>query len=124
MINKAYVEGNLTFDSIRREHAKSGVFTTFTIANEEYIGKNDDGTDIKHVNFIDCVLFGNRAEAMYKLLTKGTRVIVEGKLRWSQWEKDGVKKSKIELRVEDISLMTKKKPENAQASLADEDIDF
>ena len=124
MINKAYVEGNLTFDSIRREHAKSGVFTTFTIANEEYIGKNDDGTDIKHVNFIDCVLFGNRAEAMYKLLTKGTRVVVEGKLRWSQWEKDGVKKSKIELRVEDISLMTKKKSESVQASLADEDIDF
>lgn len=125
MINKAFLEGNLTFDCVKREHAKNGAFITFTVANEVYGGKNEDGTAAKHVNFVDCVMFGNRAAALANLLKQGTRVVVEGNLRYSSWEKDGVKKSKIELRVDDISLPNgKKASESELSSLQDEDIPF
>ena len=125
MSNKSFVEGNLTYDCVKREHAKNGTFITFTIANEIYGGKKEDGSDIKHVNYIDCVMFGKRAAALAVLLKQGTRVVVEGNLRYSSWEKDGVKKSKIELRVDDISFMNGKKTSEPEPSaLEDEEFDF
>lgn len=38
--------------------------------------------------------------------SKGSKVAIEGKLRWSQWERDGQKRSKIEVIVDEIEFMT------------------
>lgn len=70
-------------------------------------------------NFIDCTMFGNRAEGVSKYLTKGAKVSIEGKLRWSQWEKDGQKRSKIEVIVDEIEFMSSRSAEGV-----DEDIPF
>ena len=89
-------------------------------------------------NFVDCTLFGRRAEALERYLSKGSKVAIEGKLRWSQWESDGQRRSKLEVVVDEIELMSRRddgdgvrsygsarppqKP--AQADLYDEDIPF
>ncbi len=39
-------------------------------------------------------------------LSKGTKVAVEGKLRWSQWERDGQKRSKIEVIVDEVEFLS------------------
>ncbi|MCI8469215.1 MAG: single-stranded DNA-binding protein, partial [Eggerthellaceae bacterium] len=39
-------------------------------------------------------------------LQKGTKVSIEGKLRWSQWERDGQKRSKIEVIVDELEFMS------------------
>ena len=58
-------------------------------------------------NFIDCTMFGTRAESVSRFLHKGTKVAIEGKLRWSQWEaKDGSKRSKLEVIVDEIEFMS------------------
>ena len=57
-------------------------------------------------NWIDCVMFGNRAKSVSRFLSKGSKVAIEGKLRWSQWERDGQKRSKIEVIVDEIEFMT------------------
>ena len=85
-------------------------------------------------NFVDCTLFGKRAEALERYLSKGSKVCVEGKLRWSQWERDGEKRSKVEVVVDEIEFMTARgeggnaaKPAQAayaEPSLYDEDIPF
>ena len=49
---------------------------------------------------------GQRAEAVSKYLTKGSKVCLEGKLRYSSWEKDGQRRSKLEVIAEDIEFMT------------------
>ena len=59
-------------------------------------------------NFIDCVVFGNRAESLSRFLSKGTKVAVEGKLRWSQWERDGQKRSKLEVIVDEVEFLSRK----------------
>ena len=56
-------------------------------------------------NFIDCVLFGNRADALSRILRKGIKVAVSGSLRWSQWERDGQKRSKVEVVADEVVLM-------------------
>lgn len=56
-------------------------------------------------NFVDCVMFGNRAKSVSRFLSKGSKVAIEGKLRWSQWERDGQRRSKIEVIVDEIEFM-------------------
>ena len=49
-------------------------------------------------------MFGSRAEALSRILTKGMLVCIEGRLRWSQWERDGQKRSKIEVIVDEVEM--------------------
>ena len=59
-------------------------------------------------NFVDCVMFGTRAEAVGRYLSKGAKVAIEGKLRWSQWQtQDGSKRSKLEVIVDEIEFMSR-----------------
>jgi single-strand DNA-binding protein len=57
-------------------------------------------------NFIDCTMFGTRAESVSRFLSRGSKVAIEGKLRWSQWERDGQKRSKIEVIVDEIEFLS------------------
>jgi single-strand DNA-binding protein len=41
-------------------------------------------------------------------------VSIEGKLRWSQWERDGSKRSKIEVIVDEIEFMSRQGDSNGQ----------
>ena len=59
-------------------------------------------------NFIDCVMFGTRAEAVSRYLSKGSKVAIDGKLRYSSWEKDGQRRSKLEVIVDEIEFMSKR----------------
>jgi single-strand DNA-binding protein len=59
-----------------------------------------------YVNFIDCTMFGARAESVSRFLDKGAKVSIEGKLRWSQWERDGQKRSKIDVIVDELEFMS------------------
>ena len=51
-------------------------------------------------------MFGARANSLSQYLSKGTKVSIEGKLRWSQWERDGQKRSKLEVIVDEIEFMS------------------
>lgn len=79
-------------------------------------------------NFVDCTLFGTRAEHIAPFLKKGSKVAIEGKLRWSQWEsKDGGKRSKLEVVVDELEFMSRKEggsQEPANQTLYDADIPF
>ena len=101
-INVAVISGNLTRDpELRRTQSGMAILTIGVASN--YSKKNQQtGQWEDFPNFIDCTMFGNRAEGVANYLQKGTRVYVSGELRWSQWEKDGQKRSKIEILVDDI----------------------
>lgn len=101
-INRVVISGNLTRDpELRQTQSGTSVLSIGIAVNDRH--KNaSTGEWEDYANFIDCTLFGNRAEAMSKLLQKGSKVTIDGKLRWSQWERDGQKRSKIEVIVQDI----------------------
>ena len=62
-------------------------------------------------NFADAVMFGTRSESLAGYLHKGSRIAVEGKLRYSSWERDGAKRSKLEVMVDNL-VMLDPKPQN------------
>ena len=63
-------------------------------------------------------MFGARADGLSKILTKGSKVAIDGKLRWSQWERDGQKRSKVEIIVDSLDFMSQRNGGQAPVAAA------
>lgn len=120
-INRCTISGNLTREPEQRATQGGTSITTFGIAVNDRRRDPQSGEWKDYPNFIDCVVFGNRADALAKLLTKGMKVAVEGKLRWSQWEKDGQKRSKIEVIVDEVEFLSQRQQGNQQPAQPQQD---
>lgn len=105
-INKVVISGNLTRDPELRQTANGFPVLGFGVAVNDRRKNQQTGEWEDYPNFIDCTMFGARAESVSRFLSKGSKVAIEGKLRWSQWERDGQKRSKIEVVVDEIEFMT------------------
>lgn len=111
-INSINLSGNLTRDAELRRTQSDMAVLSFGLAFNDRRRKPDSEEWEEIPNFIDCTLFGNRAEALAEYLVKGTKVSINGRLRWSQWElEDGSKRSKHEVIVDEIEFMTPRKAE-------------
>lgn len=104
-INRVVITGNLTRDAELRSTASGTSVLGIGVAVNDR-RRNPQGEWEDYPNFIDCTMFGTRAEKLQPYLTKGTKVAIEGKLRWSQWERDGQKRSKLEVIVDEIEFMS------------------
>lgn len=125
-INRVNISGNLTRDSELRATSSGMQIASFGVAVNDR-RKNQSGEWKDYPNFIDCVMFGKRAESIFQYLTKGTKVAIEGKLRWSQWEKDGQKRSKLEVIVDEIEFMSTKNSspkESSEGGMYMDDVPF
>lgn len=107
-INRVIVSGNLTRDPELRQTGGGMAVLAFGIAVNDRRKNPQTGEWEDRPNFVDCMMFGARAEALSKILSKGVKVALEGKLRWSQWGHDGAKRSKLEVVVDELELMASK----------------
>ena len=107
-INRVNISGNLTRDPELRATSGGTQVLTFGVAVNDRRRNQQTGEWEDVPNFVDCVVFGNRADALSRFLSKGMKVAVEGKLRWSQWEKDGQKRSKLEVIVDEVEFFSQR----------------
>ena len=105
-INRVIISGNPTRDPELRSTAGGTSVLGFGVAVNDRRKNQQTGEWEDYPNFIDCTMFGARADALHKYLSKGTKVAIEGKLRWSQWEREGQKRSKIEVIVDELEFMS------------------
>lgn len=117
-INKAVFTGNLTRDAELRATRGGSSVLAFTVAVNDRRRQGDEWVDV--ANFIDCAVFGRRADALAPHLRKGVKVAVEGKLRYSAWEADdGTRRSKVSVAVEDIDFTGGRRDGGQQSQAAD-----
>ena len=123
-INRVIITGNLTREPELRRTQGGMAILSFGVAVNDRRRNQQTGEWEDYANFVDCTMFGNRAESLSNHLSKGTKVAIEGKLRWSQWEKDGQKRSKLEVVVDDLEFMGAKQRQSAQTEMYDDDCPF
>jgi len=87
--------------------AGSSVVLQFGIAvnDRKRNAQTDQWEDVP--NFFDVLVWGARGESLSRILRKGMKVVVAGRLRWSQWEtQEGAKRSKVEIVADDVDFMS------------------
>ena len=107
-INRVIISGNLTRSPELRSTSAGLPVMQMNVAVNDRRKDPNTGEWQDYPNFVDVTLFGTRAESIAPFLTKGAKVAIEGKLRWSQWERDGQKRSKIEVIAEEVEFMSRK----------------
>lgn len=106
-INRVNISGNLTRDPELRVTGTGTQILSFGVAVNDRRRNPQTGEWEDYPNFVDCVLFGARADALSRYLSKGTKVAVEGKLRYSSWEsKEGGRRSKLEVVVDEVEFLS------------------
>ena len=117
-IKRVVVSGNLTRDPELRSTAGGTHVLSLAIAVNDRRKNPQSGEWEDYPNFVDCKMFGSRAESVSRCLSKGQKVCIEGKLRYSSWERDGQKHSKLEVVVDEIEFMAAKGQQQPQAPQA------
>ncbi len=113
MFNSITLAGNLTRDiEIRYSQGGSAISNTAIATSRKY--KTQAGEQKEEVLFVDLVFFGRSAEVANQYLRKGSKILVQGRLKLEQWQaQDGSKRSKHVVTVE-VMQMLDSKPQDGQ----------
>jgi single-strand DNA-binding protein len=129
-LNRVMLIGNLGADAELRGGPDSSVLRLRLATTETYLERRTNERK-ERTDWHSVVIFGKRAEALARSLTKGTRLFVEGRLQTSSYEKDGQKHYKTEIVATNVLFAGGSTREVAtstqhaeQSSQSDEDIPF
>lgn len=105
-INRVVLVGRLTKDPELRTTAGGTSVLSMRLAFNTRGKNSTTGEWEDQPNFIDVTLFGNRADALSRYLSKGSQIGVDGRLRWREWETPGGdKRSAIEVIADEIEFV-------------------
>jgi single-strand DNA-binding protein len=68
--------------------------------------KTATGEWVDEPTFVDVTVWGRQAETASEYLTKGSPVLIEGRLKLDTWEKEGQKRSKLKVVCEQLRLVS------------------
>ena len=96
MLNHITIMGRLTRDPELRRTGSGVAVASFTVAVDRDFGGRDGGE--KETDFIDCVAWRQTGEFVSKYFTKGSMIVVSGRLQIRNWnDKDGNKRRTAEV---------------------------
>ena len=115
-INRVNISGNLTRDPELRSLPSGTQVLSFGVAVNDRVRNQTTGNWEDRPNYVDCVVFGNCAEPLNRFLSKGSKVAIEGKLRWSQWQdkQTGSNRSKLEVVVDQVEFLSPRDQDQQQ----------
>ena len=96
MLNHITIMGRLTRDPELRRTGSGVAVASFTVAVDRDFGGRDGGE--KETDFIDCVAWRQTGEFVSKYFTKGSMIVVSGRLQIRNWtDKEGNKRRSAEV---------------------------
>lgn len=102
--NLVVLMGNLTRDpEVRYLQSGTAVSEIGLAVNDRR--KNQNGEWVDETTFVDVTLWGRTAEIANEYLSKGSPVLVEGRLKLDTWEKEGKKNSKLRVVCERLVML-------------------
>ncbi|WP_320130397.1 single-stranded DNA-binding protein [uncultured Sphaerochaeta sp.] len=104
-LNVVALVGRLTRESELRYSSGGMAICRFSIA----VNRRKRTADNKwedEANFFDCTMFGKSAESLNQYLEKGRQVSILGELRQNRWEQDGQARTRVEIAVNSLQLLS------------------
>jgi single-strand DNA-binding protein len=119
--NRVILVGNLTRDIELKFLGSGTAVAEIGMAVNDKVKKGDSWID--EVTFVDVTLWGKTAEVAKQYLSKGSPLLVEGRLKLDQWEKDGQKRSKMRVVGEKMQMLGsgKKRESDSYSAPIEED---
>lgn len=105
-LNSVNIMGNLTRDPELRYTQSGKAVCGLSIANNQVFSKN--GERVTDVSYFDIDVWGVQAENCSKYLSKGSGIVVEGRLKQDRWEKDGKTQSRVKITANSIHFLPKR----------------
>ena len=106
-LNSVNIMGNLTRDPEIKYISTGKAVCNLSIANNRVYTKN--GEKVKETSYFDVEVWGVVGENCEKYLSKGSGIIVEGRLRQDRWEKDGKTQSRVRITANNIHFLPRKR---------------
>jgi len=106
-LNKVFLIGNLTRDPELRVTPKGTAICQFGIAvNRQF--KDESGATRDETTFVDIEAWGKQGELVSKYLSKGSLAMVEGRLKFDQWEDktSGQKRTKLKVVLDNVQFLS------------------
>jgi single-strand DNA-binding protein len=102
--NRVVLMGNITRDIDLRYTPSGTAVTDIGLAMNDR--RKVDGEFVEEVTFVDVTLWGRTAEVAAEYLSKGSPILVEGRLKLDQWENDsGEKRQKLKVVGERMQML-------------------
>lgn len=101
--NRVVLVGNLTRDPELRYIPSGTAVSEIGLAVNDRVKRGDQWVD--EATFVDVTLWGRTAEIANEYLSKGSSVLIEGRLKLDRWEKDGQKHSKLRVVGEKLQML-------------------
>ena len=107
MFNKIILVGNLTRDVELRYTQSGSAIASAGLATSRKFTSN--GEKKEEVCFVDVTFFGRSGEVANQYLRKGSKILVEGRLKLDNWQdQNGQKRSKHGVIVESMQMLDSK----------------
>jgi single-strand DNA-binding protein len=101
-MNKVFLSGKIGRDPEIKQTNSGLAICNFSLATSESVKKGDKWE--KETEWHNVVVFGGRGEYIYNNATKGSGIVLTGRIKTETWEKNGEKKSKVVIIAEDIDI--------------------
>jgi len=113
--NRVILLGNVTRDPELR-YISSGMAVTDVGLAVNDRRKNAAGEWVEETTFVDVTLWGRTAEVAGEYVTKGSPLLIEGRLKLDTWEKDGKKNSKLRVVCDRMQLLGSRSSDGPKGS--------
>jgi single-strand DNA-binding protein len=106
-LNKVFLAGNLTRDPEVRYIPSGTAVSDLRLAVNESYRESGSSEWKERTLFVDVVVWGRQAETAGEYLSKGSPVLVEGRLQLDEWETpQGEKRSKMRVRADRLQFLS------------------
>ena len=116
--NRVILLGNLTRDVQLRYLPNETAVTDIGLAVNDQ-RKDSRGEWVQETVFVDVTVWGRTAEVAAQYLSKGSPVLIEGRLKFEKWEQDGKTRSKLKVVCDKLQLLgSNREPEEEEVAAA------
>ena len=122
-INRVCLVGRFTRDPELKFTPTNTPIANFSLANNRtYVGQNSEKKE--QVSFFNCIAWGKTGQIISQYFKKGQRIIIEGRLQQRSWDdKDGNKRSTVEVVVENFQFLDAPSSDKAQTGGKPQEVD-